>query len=149
MTATQLKAFFRTLIKVVAGGPAVGTAGSNRAAGVLSALDALVDFAAGAVGSVKTVLGIAPDPTTGDVVLPTQDEDDVPLAKRQQVIASFNPGDFAQPDQANPALPSGDPDPRNYRGCWLVDYANQAAYVCRAHPEPAGAPATNYWILLT
>jgi hypothetical protein len=47
MTATQLKQFFRTVIKALPGGPAVGTPGSNRAAGVLAALDKLVDFAEG------------------------------------------------------------------------------------------------------
>ena len=45
MSKASLKAFFRTQLKVVAGGPAVGTPGANRAAGVLAALDKVVDEA--------------------------------------------------------------------------------------------------------
>lgn len=45
MTLAQLKALFRRNVKVVPGGPAVGTPGANRAAGVLAALDGLADFA--------------------------------------------------------------------------------------------------------
>ena len=57
MTPLQLlKQYFRNLIKVVASGPPVGTPGSNRAAGVLSALDALADFAAGNTGVTQAQL---------------------------------------------------------------------------------------------
>ncbi|MDO7888203.1 hypothetical protein [Hymenobacter cheonanensis] len=43
MTLPEFKALFRRNVKVVAGGPAVGTPGANRAAGVLAALDALAE----------------------------------------------------------------------------------------------------------
>lgn len=39
----QVKDFFRTVFKVVPGGPAVGTPGANRSEGALLALDLVVD----------------------------------------------------------------------------------------------------------
>ncbi|MBO2010844.1 hypothetical protein [Hymenobacter negativus] len=67
MSAQQLKDFFRTLIKVVAGGPAVGTPGKNRAAGVLQALDALVDFVTANAGGGGTDADALPAPEVGGV----------------------------------------------------------------------------------
>lgn len=43
MTLAQLKQFFRQKIKVVPGGPPVGTVGSNRSQGVLDVLDKLAE----------------------------------------------------------------------------------------------------------
>jgi hypothetical protein len=58
MTLAQLKAFFRTVIKPVPGGPPVGTVGSNRAAGVLAALDKLAEFVAAAVANILTTVDL-------------------------------------------------------------------------------------------
>lgn len=43
MTLAQLKQFFRQKIKVVLGGPPVGTVGSNRSQGLLDVLDKLAE----------------------------------------------------------------------------------------------------------
>lgn len=43
MTLSDLKIYFRNVIKVLSNGPPVGTPGNNRAAGVLDALDKLAE----------------------------------------------------------------------------------------------------------
>lgn len=83
MTLTELKALFRTKLKVVPGGPAVGTPGSNRTQGVLDSLDALaVEVKAGAVivrldipGAQTLLTNNAPAPQVQEAVWYTIDGD--------------------------------------------------------------------------
>jgi hypothetical protein len=59
MTEAQLQARFRQLIKVIPGGPPVGTPGSNRAAGVIAALDLLAkEVKAGGNGKAATLSAV-------------------------------------------------------------------------------------------
>lgn len=62
-TLKQLKDFFRTRIKVVPGGPPIGTPGANRSQGVLDALDKLAEeLKAGGTGGGGTAFSLAAMP---------------------------------------------------------------------------------------
>ena len=115
---TQVKSFFRTVIKIVPGGPAVGTPGSNRSEGMLAALDKIIEF-----------------------IGPRTDITDVPAPKREAVANAI----IAQVDGGGQAMLI-EPD-LTYAERYFKDNRDPeapAVYRCEKESNPTTG-ATEYW----